>query len=313
MTNTNLISKKIVLVIISAVIIYSIFLFISDGKIIYEKFQSFDLKFIPIILIMVVSGWGILFVRWNLLLKNQSIIIPTRQNFLIYLAGFALAISPLKSGELIKAELLKNKFKISRTKTVPIIVMERFYDILGTVFVAVILGSFFLSISFLPIILGVAALTIAIFVVIYVKSLFNFFTSKLLRFKFLERFKEPLNNSQDVFRMSSSRKLIFISTTLTIIWRLVEGIGIYFVLLGFGIDVIEYLEIISIYSTSVILGAVSMLPAGIGVTEGSFGGLLSLLEIEISFALALAIVVRLFTLWFGVAVGFISLKLSKSL
>ena len=113
--------------------------------------------------------------------------------------------------------------------------------------------------------------------------------------------------------MSSSRKLIFISTTLTIILRLVEGIGIYFVLLGFGIDVIEYLEIISIYSTSVILGAVSMLPAGIGVTEGSFGGLLSLLEIEISFALALGIVVRLFTLWFGVAVGFISLKLSKSL
>ena len=76
---------------------------------------------------------------------------------------------------------------------------------------------------------------------------------------------------------------------------------------------IEYLEIISIYSTSVILGAVSMLPAGIGVTEGSFGGLLSLLEIEISFALALAIVVRLFTLWFGVGVGFIALKLSKSL
>ena len=151
---TNLISKKIILVIISAIIIYSIFLFISDGKIIYEKFQSFDLKFIPIILIMIVFGWGILFVRWNLLLKNQSIIIPTRQNFLIYLAGFALAISPLTSGELIKAELLKNKFEISRTKTVPIIVMERFYDILGTVFVAVILGSFFLSISFLPIILG---------------------------------------------------------------------------------------------------------------------------------------------------------------
>ena len=186
MTNTNLISKKIILVIISAVIIYSIFLFISDGKIIYEKFQSFDLKFIPIILIMVVSGWGILFVRWNILLKNQSIILPTRQSFLIYLAGFALAISPLKSGELIKAELIKNKFEISRTKTVPIIVMERFYDILGTVFVAVILGSFFLNISFLPVILGVAALTVAIFVVIYVKSVFNFITSKFLRFKFLE-------------------------------------------------------------------------------------------------------------------------------
>ena len=56
-----------------------------------------------------------------------------------------------------------------------------------------------------------------------------------------------------------------------------------------------------------------MLPAGIGITEGSFGSLLSLTGIEISFAVVLGIVIRLFTLWFGVGIGFIALKLSKSL
>jgi len=307
------ISKKIILVIIFAVIIYSVFLFIFDGQIIYEKLQNFKLEFIPVILFMVICGWGILFVRWNFLLKNQDIVIPLKENILIYLAGFALAISPLKSGELLKSELLKNKFKIGRTKTVPIIIMERFYDIIGTVFVAVVIGSFFLGVSFLPIILVIATLTLGVFFILYIKSVFNFVTSKFFRFKFLKRFEEPLKNSQEIFHESSSRRLIFISTSLTIMWRFVEGIGIYFVLVGFGIDVIGYLEIISIYSTSIILGAVSMLPAGIGVTEGSFGGLTSLLGMEITFGLALAIIIRLFTLWFGVVIGFISLKLSKSL
>tara|TARA_B110000014_G_scaffold264256_1_gene264425 strand:+ start:2236 stop:3162 length:927 start_codon:yes stop_codon:yes gene_type:complete len=308
-----LISKKIILVIISAVIIYSFFLFVFDSQIIYEKLENFETKFVPIILIMVILGWGILFVRWNFLLKKQAINIPTKENFLIYLSGFVLAISPLKSGEILKSELLKNKFDISRTKTVPIIVMERFYDIIGTVFVAVVVGFFFLGVSFLPIIFVVSVLSIAAFIVIYTKSVFNFIVSKIFRFKFLKKFKEPLENSQEIFRNSSTPKLIFVSTGLTILWRFVEGIGIYFVLLGFGIDIIEYLEIISIYSTSIILGAASMLPAGIGITEGSFGSLLSLTGIEISFAVVLGIVIRLFTLWFGVVIGFIALKLSKSL
>ncbi len=313
MKNTNLISKKIIWVIISTVIIYSIFLFIFDSQIIYEKIENFEIKFVPIILTMIVLGWGILFLRWNFLLKKQSINVPVKENFLIYLSGFVLAISPLKSGELLKSELLKNKFDINRTKTVPIIVMERFYDIIGTIFVAVVVGFFFLGVSFLPIIFIVSILSIGIFFVIYTKSVFNFLVSKVFRIKFLKKFKEPLENSQDIFRTSSTPKLIFVSTGLTILWRFIEGIGIYFVLLGFNIDIIEYLEIISIYSTSIILGAASMLPAGIGITEGSFGSLLSLTGIEISFAVVLGIVIRLFTLWFGVGIGFIALKLSKSL
>ena len=47
---------------------------------------------------------------WNILLKNSGIHIPLKENFLIYFAGFALSVSPGKSGELLKSILLKNKF-----------------------------------------------------------------------------------------------------------------------------------------------------------------------------------------------------------
>ena len=52
------------------------------------------------------------------------------------------------------------------------------------------------------------------------------------------------------------------------------------------------------------------MPGGIGITEGSMGGLLSLQGIEFSFALIVAVIIRIFTSWYTVIVGFIALKIS---
>ena len=42
---------------------------------------------------------------------------------------------------------------------------------------------------------------------------------------------------------------------------------------------------------------------------GSFAGLLNIQGISLSMAIVAVIIVRLFTLWLGVAIGFIALKL----
>ena len=96
-------------------------------------------------------------------------------------------------------------------------------------------------------------------------------------------------------------------------YRLLEAVGIYLILLALGIDVASYFELASTYSMSVILGAISMSPGGIGVTEGSFAGLLALHGLEFSTALVVAVIVRFFTLWYAVIVGFIALRLSRGL
>ena len=65
------------------------------------------------------------------------------------------------------------------------------------------------------------------------------------------------------------------------------------------------------YTSSLILGAVSFLPGGIGVTEGTLVGLFSLQNIDISTAVVLVVFIRIFILWYSVIVGFISLKISR--
>ena len=65
---------------------------------------------------------------------------------------------------------------------------------------------------------------------------------------------------------------------------------------------------LSIFATSVVLGAITFIPGGIGITEGTLAGLLTTQGIGISTALIVSVMIRVFTLWYGVLVGFFALK-----
>ena len=84
-------------------------------------------------------------------------------------------------------------------------------------------------------------------------------------------------------------------------------------LLSFGVDGIEFLMVIPTYATSIMLGFLSFLPMGLGVVEGSLASFFSLQGIEVSLSLTLVIIIRVFTRWYGVAVGFVALRLSGGL
>ncbi len=79
-------------------------------------------------------------------------------------------------------------------------------------------------------------------------------------------------------------------------------------MIAFDINILDYLEVLAIYATSVLLGAISFIPGGIGITEGSITGLFTLNGIDVSTALILSIMIRIFTLWYSVGVGFVLLK-----
>ena len=84
----------------------------------------------------------------------------------------------------------------------------------------------------------------------------------------------------------------------------------YYTLLAFDVDILNYLKVLSIFTTSTILGEITFIPGGIGVTEGSIAGLFVLEGIHISTALVLSIMIRIVTLWYNVGIGFIALKFS---
>ena len=65
---------------------------------------------------------------------------------------------------------------------------------------------------------------------------------------------------------------------------------------------------IFVYAFSTIAGAITMLPAGLGVTEGSLTYLLITRGIAKDTAVASTFIIRVVTLWFAIAVGIISLS-----
>ena len=266
--------KKIVSIVIITIIIYAIFLFISDLDKISDKILNFKLEFLPIILGLVIFSWIISYFRWNILLKNQNIHIPHSLNFQIFLVGGALGITPGKIGELFKSQILKEKFNIPRTKTAPLFIVEKFLDLVSAMIVTVIGIWFIPEIGYLAII-GLVV-SIILFKILTSKKLFIQTLSFLNKIKFLSKYLEPLSSSHEILSKTLHSKKMFSLLILSIFYWIVIGCAAFFVIEGFGFSVGSILNIISTYSSSLIIGALSFIPGGIGIAEGSLIGLLSL-------------------------------------
>ncbi len=303
--------KSLLIGILGIIAIYAVILIAFDVNIISEKINDFDFQYLPIIIPLIPLTWGVLFLRWNLLLKNSDIDVPLKDNFMIFISGFALGVTPGKVGELIKSQLLKNKFNISRSKTAPLVIVERFYD-----FFAIAIISLFgiLVFEYSIYIFGVLVIGISIFLIVTSsEKIFLKFLNKIEKIKFLKSFSNELPKSFNVIQKSTRGKIFPLSIILSVIFWFLDSMIAYLTLLSFGIDIIDYFVLMSIYTSSIILGVISFLPLGIGVVEGSLVGFLSINGIEFHLATAVVVFIRFFTRWIGVMAGFIGLKFSNIL
>ena len=108
---------------------------------------------------------------------------------------------------------------------------------------------------------------------------------------------------KDARQLLTGRNLVEGTVFGAVAWA-AECIAFYLVLRGCSIE-LSLLEAVFIYAFSSVVGALSMLPGGMGTTEATMVGLLVLLNVSapsVSFAV---IVTRVCTLWFAVAVGII--------
>ena len=300
--------NRLLLILVASVAIYAIFLFISDYNTISEKISNFKVSFLPLILFLVTVSWVPLFIKWHFLLKNSDIHVPIKKNIIIFLSGMGLEITPGHVGALIKSQILKTNFNISRIKTAPVVLVEKVYDLIGAI-IALTIGIVILGMEAYLIAISLLALALIFFLMCY-RPAFDLFLKRIITIKFFSKYTESISGSYEIIIKSTSIKAVTICILLSLVyWSLVSA-GVYYILAGFGIDMIDYLKILAIYASSAFLGAITLIPGGIGVTEGSLAGLLAIQGIDISVALVVSVVIRLFTFWYSVCVGFILLNFS---
>jgi len=298
--------NRLILILILVVGVYAIFLFISDFNIISEKISDFKINYLPLILLLVSASLVPLIIRWNFLLKNCEIDIPLTKSILVYLSGLAFEITPGHIGVLMKSQILKISSNIPRTKTVPIVLLEKVYDLIGAI-LASAMGIIILGLDFYLIIIAILVLTI-IFFIIYYRPASKLFLKRITKTKFFSKYVKNISEFDKIVQKSTSVKVATICILLAVTYWVIISTAVYYTLIAFDINIIDYLKALAIYATSALLGAVSFIPGGVGIAEGTIAGLLTLEGIDISVALVLSVVIRIFTFWFVVIIGFISLK-----
>jgi uncharacterized protein (TIRG00374 family) len=94
--------------------------------------------------------------------------------------------------------------------------------------------------------------------------------------------------------------------SLTLLAWSAQGLAVWLMCRHNGLSV-DVLQATSWYALSMVAGALTTLPAGLGGTEASLVGLLTQQGASTALALLLTMQVRLLTLWLAVAVGLLAL------
>jgi len=280
-------------------------MFASDLKLISEKLQNFQLEYAFIIIPIITFSFFIRGFRWLLFLKYLKINIGIKNSFGIYFAGMAFGVTPAKVGELIKSQILKNKYSIAISKTAPIIFVERYYDLFGIAIISFVVLLFLNFETWIVLIL--LAVSILLLGIAQQKSISLKILNSFSKIPFFNKYVNNLITGYETIHVLLSPKIFIKSILLSKSAWIVESVGVFFIFQAFGSS-LDFSNILFIFTSSTLLGGISLLPAGIGVTEGGMLAQLLLRDIDYSFALCLVLTIRLFTLWMSVIIGFISLK-----
>lgn len=307
--NMKKIKNYIIIFIIVGIILMAAVGIYGDYNDLGNAINNFNFSYLPLILILAPLNYCLRFVKWNYYLGRLGLKIDKKVNRTVFIAGLSMTITPAKIGEFFKSYLLKELSGIEMSKTAPLILMERLTDGISMVILAS-LGAAIFSYGWTAIIICFAI--IAVFVaVIRIKKLAMFFIRLLKSIKFIARFGSAFEN----FYLQTYELMhpvsLFVAVFIGVISWLFEGFVIFFALKAFAID-IPVLGSIFTVSVSALIGAISMLPGGIFVAEGSIlATLVYLFDVDKAIASATTIITRFSTLWLGVSFGIVGLIITQ--
>ncbi len=215
-----------------------------------------------------------------------------------------MSFSPGKIGEVLKSYLIKKKYDIPISDTIPIVLAERISEFVALLLICLAgLITFSYGLEY--------SLVILLLLIIIFLGLSNSHSNQILikLFTKLSPFKRKINdlNRLNISLLLLFRPIIFFKAILiSLLAWIIECIAFSFIILKYE-SIITIIESSFLYSISILFGSISMLPGGIGSTEGALAYLLVSKGIPENSALASTLIIRFATLWLSVIVGFFTL------
>jgi glycosyltransferase 2 family protein len=279
------------------------------------RVRAFHWELYPLVLGLTLFNYTLRFGKWHFYLRQIGAKdISIRESARLFVGGFPLAVTPGKVGEVLKAVWIQQKTGIPAARGVAVVVAERISDGLAVLFLSTV--GVISAPRYWPAFAAVLALLLGIVVVSQVRPLALYLLGVGERLadtrrvnqrlpvvkRFVHALREFYEGSFTLFRPTAT----LLAVGLGMVSWLGEGAGLYLILRGLGVASgwQTFSAAVFALSFSIVIGAASTLPGGLGASEASIAGMLALLlSLPADTAAAATLLIRLATLWFGVSLG----------
>ena len=264
-----------------------------------EAISRFRWRLGPAILAAVVAGWALRFAKWHFYLRCLEIPLRWAPSLKVFVAGFTMAISPGKVGEVLKALLVRSLVGTPVSRTTSAVVAERLTDVAGLVLLG---GLGMTALPHGPLLLGGVALAL----VAAVAVLRTPAVGRPARHLLPVRLVEPVRLFVYAGRALFAPRALAVALPLSVASWFLECLAFSLILDALGV-ILPLRSATFVYAFAMLAGAVSMLPGGLGVAEGSLTALLAGLGAPLPAAAAATLLVRVVSLWLAVTLGVITM------
>lgn len=300
--------KALVLSIVAATAGYLAFSLWGGWEDVVDAFVLIGISGTVIALVMSLVNYGLRFVRWQMYLAQLGHRVDWLPSLRIYLSGFALTTTPGKAGEAFRGVLLKQR-NVPFPATFAAFVSERLSDLVAVVLLTL------LGLSQYPQARGIVLAGVVGIVVVLICLSSQTVLDKLHGWaserdgKLMALIAHTTNMLGDA-RRCHSPGLLAMATLISVVAWGAEALAFYWVLNWLGAD-ISLTFAVFVYALSMLAGALSFLPGGLGGAEAVMISLLVLKGMATPAAVAATVFIRLATLWFAVVIGLVALIKSR--
>ena len=295
---------------------YGILVVLNQG---YEVLNTITKNYITIFkgLNLILLGYFLRFLRWRILGQKLNFKLPIKDDFFIWMGSFAFTATPAKTGEAIRAYFLNKKFKLPLTKTLSSILFERLSDGISVLLIFILNWNYLAkSNNYKLFNLEISAyypyILILLITVFLLKIVFRRITIKNYFKKYLPKiFRNVTSEGYVYLKKLFTLRIIFLTSILGVLSWVLEGSSLYYLINALGYSQINISGATLAHTASGLIGAISMLPGGLGSTEISMISILSMQGLSLKIASLSTLIIRLMTLWFATFLGICSLFVLK--
>ena len=251
--------------------------------------------------VSVFVGLMMSFGKWVYYLRVLGLKVPFKKNLAVYLSLYSMDITPGRVGRLVAAYTLNRITDIEFMNIAPMITIDIFTDFLGMAILALIAALYF-QYNVLAIVIVDAALLIP-FGFVLNRWLFDLFKKYLAKNRYVKSFS-PYGEQYFLAQSKlNNAKVYAVSLIFTVPAALMMALALWLTFASVGVHP-SMSGTVLVFSSSQVYGMVSAVPGNIGVTDISLVAFTeSVLGANKSVSVAVTIMARIATLWFGVLVG----------